>query len=315
MMLLSASCLPSFPGATALPAPLIWRCSPAGAAIICRDGEGAAPPPAAAAAAAAAAADGDVDGGSAAALSAACALGRGSDADVAVALLSAGAAGLSPAALAAVAAVATAARGAPLTAPGAALLLKEDYSLRQFWTAEGTALALADEVLRLASRAARRVRVACLSCPSVFKALQERLRTGGGGGVLVAPLLFEFDRRFAAFGAAFHRWDCAAPVASLAGCGALGAVDIFAADPPYLTRDCLAAFGEAVAALRAAPGAPLLLCTGAALEADARDVLGCRRTRFAVRHAGGLANPFALFVNYDCGAAVGPMGGWADEAL
>jgi hypothetical protein len=122
------------------------------------------------------------------------------------------------------------------------------------------------------------------------------------------------DRRFAAFGAAFRRWDCAAPVASLAGCGALGAVNIFAADPPYLTRDCLAAFGEAMAALRAAPGAPLLLCTGAALEADAREVLGCRRTRFAVRHAGGLANPFALFVNYEGGAAAGPMGGWADEA-
>ena len=312
-MLLSASCLPPCTPGAALPAPLVWRRSRAGASIICIDEEDDEPSTPASAFA-------DVDdarGASAAALSAACALGRGSEADVALALLSAGAAGLRPAALAAVAAVATAARGAPVTAPGAALQLQENYSLRQFWTHEVTALALADEALRLASRAApRAVRVACLSCPSVFKALQERLRAAGAGagGQLVAPLLFEFDRRFAAFGAAFRRWDCAAPVASLAGCGALGAVDIFAADPPYLTRDCLAAFGEAMAALRAAPGAPLLLCTGAALEADAREVLGCRRTRFAVRHAGGLANPFALFVNYEGGAAAGPMGGWADEA-
>jgi len=81
-MLLSASCLPPCTPGAALPAPLVWRRSRAGASIICIDEEDDSEPSTPASAFA------DVDdarGASAAALSAACALGRGSEADVALA--------------------------------------------------------------------------------------------------------------------------------------------------------------------------------------------------------------------------------------
>lgn len=248
-------------------------------------------------------------------------------------LLQGAAAGLRPEALAALAAVAAEARGARAAAaslaavPGAALGLAEDWKLRQFWTDEATAGGLAAELLHLARARVRGgpgavARVACLSCPSVFKALRvliaaeedaEKHATGQLPRARVLPLLFEFDRRFAAFGSEFVHFDCEAPVSSLAGCSVLGAIDVFACDPPYLTADCLSAYGEAMAALRASPDAPLLLCTGAALEAPALDILGCRRTRFPVRHASRLSNPFALFVNYGDAAAEGPMGGWQQQ--
>lgn len=242
--------------------------------------------------------------------------------------------GLSPEARSALEAAATAAAAAPGGAArgggggggahaasvlGPELQLAEDWKLRQFWTATETAVALADEAFRLAvsasARLARPAVIACLSFPSVFKALQARLQKEGSSATesSVRPLLFEFDRRFAAFGDAFIFFDCGEPIESLRGCTALHGVDVILADPPYLTADCLRSYSVAVEALRAAPDAPLLLCTGASLEDSALTIFGARRTRFPVRHAvGGLANPFALFCNYTLSGGEGPMGGWED---
>ena len=198
-----------------------------------------------------------------------------------------------------------------------ALATSEDWQLSQFWYDEGTSRALAAEVLVCAEarRAAASaggagsdgiVRVACLSCPSTFKAL-----LAAGLPPWVSARLFEFDPRFAAFGPAFVQYDFNAPTSGLPP-DLRGATDVFVMDPPFLNADCLAGFARTLYALRRDNGVRVLLATGAVMLPHARRLLGLRPTRSQIGHAGArLSNPFALYVNYDEG---GRLGGVDEEA-
>ena len=76
----------------------------------------------------------------------------------------------------------------------------EDWGLSQFWYTKETASKVAAE----ATRAAKGGRIACLACPSLFRALQEQHPDA-------VATLFEFDRRFEASLCfdllALHRWS------------------------------------------------------------------------------------------------------------
>ena len=211
-------------------------------------------------------------------------------------------------------------------ATGAALATEEDWQLSQFWYSEATSRSLAGLVQSLARRAVatagaqpRAAVVACLSCPSVFKALRalldEEAKREMSSSSSVLPLssaaappdashvairahVLEFDRRFSVFGEeAFAFYDYNAPLALPPAL--LGACDVIVLDPPFLNRDCLAAFAHSVAALRA-PGARVVLCTGAVRIGAARELLGVRPTRAEVLHSSGrLSNPFSVYVDGD----------------
>jgi len=221
---------------------------------------------------------------------------------------------------------ALAAREADLAATGLALATSEDWQLSQFWYAKETSRGLAGLVLSLAREAVagrsgagagagaeaapRAAVVACLSCPSVFKALRALLAEeegegekeggggGGGGAAAVRAHVLEFDRRFAVFGEeAFSFYDYRSPLdlpPSL-----VGACDVVVLDPPFLNRECLAEFARSVAALRGRGAARVVLCTGAVMLPAARELLGARPTRAEVRHSSGrLSNPFTVFVDF-----------------
>ena len=192
---------------------------------------------------------------------------------------------------------------------GATLLTAEDWQLSQFWYSETTCRFLAAEVGRCADGAGggggapAPAVAAFLSAPSAFKAYRAAFPS--------APaVLLEFDERFSCFGAAFHRYDYKAPLALPAAL--LGRCGVIMLDPPFLQRECLAGFAESVRAL-AAPGARVLLATGAVQLRAARELLGLRPTRAAVEHADGrLSNPFKLFASANCEG--GGLGGWDVEA-
>ena len=195
---------------------------------------------------------------------------------------------------------------------GPTLLTSEDWQLSQFWYSEDTCRFLAAEVGRCtradgggggaAEPAPAPALAAFLSSPSAFKAYR--------AAYPAAPAaLLEFDERFSCFGDAFHRYDYQTPLALPAAL--LGRCAVLMLDPPFLQRDCLAGFAESVRAL-AAPGARILLATGAVQLRAARELLGLRPTNAAIEHESGrLSNPFKLFCNYD---AAGPLGGWDVEA-
>ncbi|ODN02357.1 Protein-lysine N-methyltransferase N6AMT2, partial [Orchesella cincta] len=73
----------------------------------------------------------------------------------------------------------------------------EDWQLSQFWYDEKTSKTLANEVLRQAQKG----KIACLSCPSIFRACENAENVH----------LFEYDRRFQAFGSLFHFYDYSDP--------------------------------------------------------------------------------------------------------
>jgi hypothetical protein len=197
---------------------------------------------------------------------------------------------------------------------GATLLTSEDWQLSQFWYSESTCRFLAAEVGRCTGAdggggggggggaPAAPALAAFLSSPSAFKAYRAAFPA--------APaVLLEYDERFSCFGDAFHPYNYASPLALppalLGNCGCI------MLDPPFLQRECLAGFAESVRAL-AAPGARVLLATGAVQLRAARELLGLRPTNAAIEHESGrLSNPFKLFCNYD---AAGPLGGWDVEA-
>ncbi len=203
------------------------------------------------------------------------------------------------------------------------LVTSELWGLSQFWYDDDTCSLLAHEVLALAGEVASAragegssdpsgpVRVACVSCPSTYKAL---LSTGIPAHV--EAHILEYDRRFGeAFGDAFSFYDFNASDSFRESLR--GSCDIICLDPPFLQEDTLAAFARTVAAMARVGAAPrLMLCTGAIMTCHARRLLNVRPVRARVQHVGGrLSNPFALFVSADYNeAAAARLGGWDVEA-
>ena len=240
------------------------------------------------------------------------------------------------------AARARAADEADTAATGAALATEEDWAISQFWYSEATARELAALARGLAAEAAaeaaaaaaasggdgggRAAVVACLSCPSVYKALRALLAEEAAAAAAAGPAppaarapvrahVLEFDRRFAIFGEDFSFFDYNTPLELPAAL--LGACDVVVLDPPFLNRDCLAAFASSVAALRRPAGGAtrVVLCTGAVMLRAARELLGARPTRAEVRHESGrLSNPFSVFVDFPVSDAHPFLRGVDEEA-
>ena len=183
----------------------------------------------------------------------------------------------------------------------ASLATAEDWELSQFWYDEDTSLQLARELITVSEEIqertrADRVKIACISCPSIYKALRS-LRDRAAVPAFVSIILFEFDPRFHCFGDEFVHYDFNHPLTFPAALK--NDVDIIALDPPFLNPDCLGSFTQTVDALRKAPDAPVMLCTGAIMLPHAKRLRNLRPTRQHVGHAKQLQNPFACFVNYE----------------
>ncbi|KAI9009100.1 putative N6-adenine methyltransferase-domain-containing protein [Hyaloraphidium curvatum] len=162
----------------------------------------------------------------------------------------------------------------------------EDYQLSQFWYDVPTREALAGECL-----AAHQGTVGFLSTPGPYFAYK---RAGGGEAVL-----FEYDARFAVgAGDEFVRYDYAEPNALPERCR--GAMDMLVVDPPFLSEECWLRFALAIRLL-SAPGAKILVCTGAVMKPFlARILPQLRVTRFRPAHEGGrLSNDFICLANYE----------------
>jgi len=194
----------------------------------------------------------------------------------------------------------------PSLSPATAL-----FGLSQFWYSEETCLGLAAEIRRLAGelqrdcptsaagQTATRVRVACISCPSTYKALIADpllLR-------VIEPVLLEVDTRFAAFGPSYIHYDFNEPLRLPAEL--LSSFDVVAMDPPYLNAHTLGEFTKTFEALRRDGHTRLILCSGAVMLPHARTLLNARPVRFRIAHSHGLSNPFAMYVNYDPQDALG----------
>lgn len=89
--------------------------------------------------------------------------------------------------------------------------------------------------------------------------MYQKLKQGAvAGSARVSTVLFEYDRRFAAYGDDFVFYDYNEPL-SLPGNVAARSFDVVLADPPYLSEECLSKVADTVKYLGKGK---VLLCTG-----------------------------------------------------
>lgn len=204
--------------------------------------------------------------------------------------------------------------------------VSEDWQLSQFWYTESTAIALAKEAL---AAAGEKGRVACVSCPTLYKAIVDVVKEETASGVAEASadnstinvgspssrraIVLEFDRRFAKWGADFVFYDYKDDSIPELPVDWKNSFDVVVCDPPFLTEDCAAAtLKAAVETLgkkpsstttsTASPTCKVMFCTGEIMEETLRKLSdgALRKSEtFVPEHASKLSNPFVLMTNFD----------------
>jgi len=159
---------------------------------------------------------------------------------------------LSGAALAALADL-YATQQATAAAPESVPFFEPNWGLAQFWYDKSTADLLANEAIEKSSHG----RIACLSTPSVFRALVAM-------GYREA-FLFDYDERFRVFGDQHVQYNLYEPSTQFAA--SLGnTFDIFILDPPRINRDVLVHVSAHVQWLARGPSPLVIAVTGAVME-------------------------------------------------
>ncbi|XP_076857935.1 EEF1A lysine methyltransferase 1 [Brachyhypopomus gauderio] len=168
--------------------------------------------------------------------------------------------------------------------------LKEDWSMSQFWYSDETAGRLAAEAIE---HAGTQGRIACISAPSVYQKLKNLQSERGDDAP--SAVLFEFDRRFSAYGDEFVFYDYSNPLC-LPEEVVPQSFDFVVADPPYLSEECLSKVALTVKYLTKSK---ILLCTGAIMEDLAGKLMGLKLCTYLPKHSHNLANEFRCYVNYE----------------
>ncbi|KAJ2788728.1 Protein-lysine N-methyltransferase efm5, partial [Coemansia helicoidea] len=168
-------------------------------------------------------------------------------------------------------------------------VFQEDWQLSQFWYDAATADFLAGRALAHTQAGDN---IAFISSPTAYVALHNMApeRTNA--------FVFEIDKRFEVFRDQFVFYDFNRPVEFARAEELRGTFKFIVADPPFLNRDCLAQTLETVRFL-AAPGAKIMIDTGAIMEDVARELVGARITTFRPAHRGGLSNEFRCYATFE----------------
>lgn len=188
----------------------------------------------------------------------------------------------------------------------------EDWQLSQFWYSASTCSFLADVVISAAidalgdseKKTETGAIVACISCPSTYKAITAR---GYSSDDISTLKIFEYDSRFQVFGDDFVFYDYNSPrnVPS----ELIGNCDVIIFDPPFLQEDCLTAFTETINLLKKDDTTRVLLATGTMMYPHVSKLLKLRPTNATIEHEGSrLANPFTLYASHQ--SVANKCSGW-----
>ena len=164
---------------------------------------------------------------------------------------------------------------------------KEDWQLSQFWYSDETANDLAKAVINAVGDGGR---IACISAPTLYRACKKVENTK------VSFDLFEYDKRFAAYGDNFHFYDYKAPLD--VNRELREKYDLVFADPPFLSEECLTKTMVTVKFLTK-EGGNIVLCTGAVMANLANRLANLNVCQYQPVHQNSLSNPFQCFANFD----------------
>lgn len=168
--------------------------------------------------------------------------------------------------------------------------------LSQFWYDEETTRIISKLCLKLILQLApeqgsSEVRVALLSCPSLYKSIRSVHPMG-------TVRIFEFDERFAVFSDDFIQYDYRRIAEQDDYLDEFaGLFDIVICDPPFLSRECIESTSKIVKKLKK-ENAKVLLCSGQSVSDHAKEFLGLDRCQYRPQHERNLANEFCSYANF-----------------
>lgn len=151
----------------------------------------------------------------------------------------------------------------------------------------------------------RPYRVACISCPTLFKYLHKYLKEDKShpefselNSEICAKIdikLFEYDKRFEIYGEDFAFYDYKNPL----DVQFENYFDLIIADPPFLSSECHIKTGMTIRKVGKGDNLKLIICTGAVMEDLLEASLKVRLNSFVPRHERNLANEFKCYSNYE----------------
>lgn len=171
--------------------------------------------------------------------------------------------------------------------------------LSQFWYNDNTKRALSKICLKLvlertstAKQSPADIKIALLSCPSLYKSVKSVHPNG-------VVRLFEYDDRFAAFSEDYVHYDYNKAEQSDQYLNEFKAYfDVIIADPPFLSEECIRNTSKIVKKLRK-EDSDIILCSGQVVEEWAREFLDLHQCKFYPEHERNLANEFRSYANFD----------------
>ncbi|KAH8298184.1 hypothetical protein KR018_010558 [Drosophila ironensis] len=174
-------------------------------------------------------------------------------------------------------------------------LFEEDWQLSQFWYNQATKLKVRDvagKLIKEHGSTSSGFRIALLSCPSLYKDIKD---------VHEHVTIFEFDKRFEAYGTDFVHYDfnCVANNPDYLK-EHHGQYDLIVADPPFLSQECISKVSEIITKLqRSKDDSKLIFCSGEVVEPWLTACLPVRRCNFHPEHERNLGNLFVSYANFD----------------
>lgn len=168
--------------------------------------------------------------------------------------------------------------------------------LSQFWYDEETKRTLSKLCLKLILEIASKsspsdVRVALLSCPSLYKSIKSVHPIG-------VVRIFEYDNRFSVFDGDFVQYDyrCIADQNDYLD-EYKEYFDIVIADPPFLSKECIENTSKIINKVKKT-NAKVILCSGQAVEEYVKEYLDLAQCEYRPQHERNLANEFCSYANF-----------------
>jgi hypothetical protein len=189
--------------------------------------------------------------------------------------------------------------------------VQEDFHLSQFWYDDQSAALLGHEALERADQVRGQGkgmgRIACISCPSIYRAIVKIMEDMPQDEQKNDVVLFEFDERLSRLVPAaqaqrnFVLYDFREEnLARMIPAEFEGYFDFVVVDPPYLNKDCMLAFQKAIEFVSRRDESSRLFCTGAVLEPVFAEALPeYKMCSFQPTHSCKLGNAFATYANYE----------------
>lgn len=171
--------------------------------------------------------------------------------------------------------------------------------LSQFWYNEETKRLLSNLcvklVLRKQSTESDPVKVALLSCPSIYRTVKNSVQFSNA-----IVRLFEFDTRFSVFKEDFIHYDyrnAAEHEKTIFG-NFENYFDVILADPPFLSEECIQQMAAFIKRIKK-DDADVIMCSGEIMEPVVKNTLNLNKCQFRPEHERNLANDFCSYANFD----------------